>query len=304
MSDAPQGPGWWLASDGRWYPPESRATPPPPAGPPVTTAGAPLAPPTVPAGPPSVPPGPYPAYPIAPGYGPGPYATAAPRHASGGLGGTIQGFMWASAAGSAVAAVLALVSLGMFNRYWDTPINSRVEADAYDDWIAVDDGFVTVVGLSALSAFVVWILLMIWMNQAHKATQQLWYGPRQWSSGWTVGAWFIPMANAVIPWLVMSEIDRIGRAPRTAGRVDASWRGSSALAVGKVWWILLVVGLVASGVGDAIGTAEDATAGEVRAGYVVQAIGFAILAASGICGALYVRRLASRLGADGMRQQP
>src|SRR5579875_3415767 len=33
MSDRPQGPGWWLASDGRWYPPESRlAQPPPPPG--------------------------------------------------------------------------------------------------------------------------------------------------------------------------------------------------------------------------------------------------------------------------------
>lgn len=26
MSDAPQGPGWWQASDGKWYPPQP--TPP------------------------------------------------------------------------------------------------------------------------------------------------------------------------------------------------------------------------------------------------------------------------------------
>lgn len=34
MSDVPQGPGWWQASDGRWYPPESHpsATPGPPGG--------------------------------------------------------------------------------------------------------------------------------------------------------------------------------------------------------------------------------------------------------------------------------
>lgn len=25
MSDQPQGPGWWLASDGKWYPPQPRA---------------------------------------------------------------------------------------------------------------------------------------------------------------------------------------------------------------------------------------------------------------------------------------
>jgi hypothetical protein len=30
MSDTPQGPDWWLASDGRWYPPSSRRPPPPP----------------------------------------------------------------------------------------------------------------------------------------------------------------------------------------------------------------------------------------------------------------------------------
>ena len=31
MSDVSQGPGWWLASDGRWYPPEARpGTPMPP----------------------------------------------------------------------------------------------------------------------------------------------------------------------------------------------------------------------------------------------------------------------------------
>ncbi len=33
MSDVSQGPGWWLASDGRWYPPEQHPnyTPPPPS---------------------------------------------------------------------------------------------------------------------------------------------------------------------------------------------------------------------------------------------------------------------------------
>ena len=30
MSEVRQGPGWWLASDGKWYPPESRPAPPPP----------------------------------------------------------------------------------------------------------------------------------------------------------------------------------------------------------------------------------------------------------------------------------
>jgi len=34
MSDQSQGPGWWIASDGKWYPPESAPTTPQPVGPP------------------------------------------------------------------------------------------------------------------------------------------------------------------------------------------------------------------------------------------------------------------------------
>lgn len=47
VSDAPQGPGWWLASDGRYYPPEAQPGPvqPPPAAtpfdPPSAAAGDP-----------------------------------------------------------------------------------------------------------------------------------------------------------------------------------------------------------------------------------------------------------------------
>lgn len=32
MSDASQGPGWWLASDGKWYPPQPSSPPTPPPG--------------------------------------------------------------------------------------------------------------------------------------------------------------------------------------------------------------------------------------------------------------------------------
>jgi len=39
MSDAPQGPGWWQASDGKWYPPEQQ--PAAPAGGPPPAYGAP-----------------------------------------------------------------------------------------------------------------------------------------------------------------------------------------------------------------------------------------------------------------------
>ncbi len=50
MSDASQGEGWWLASDGKWYPPESATTPPPPV-PPLNGPGQTSAPPVTVASP-------------------------------------------------------------------------------------------------------------------------------------------------------------------------------------------------------------------------------------------------------------
>lgn len=45
MSDAPQGPGWWQASDGKWYPPQPAAAPPPTAPPPPQPGYYPVGPP-------------------------------------------------------------------------------------------------------------------------------------------------------------------------------------------------------------------------------------------------------------------
>lgn len=59
MSDTSQGPGWWLASDGKWYPPqgESAPVPPPPPAPAPAAFPAPGAPPVPPmAGGPPAPP--------------------------------------------------------------------------------------------------------------------------------------------------------------------------------------------------------------------------------------------------------
>lgn len=79
MSDTSQGPGWWIASDGKWYPPEAAAAPAPPPPP----APGPAVPP-VPTGPPP---------PAAPGY------AHLPPPPDTGLLGSISGYL-----GSAVAA--------------------------------------------------------------------------------------------------------------------------------------------------------------------------------------------------------
>jgi len=73
MSDYPEGPGWWQASDQKWYPPESfpsdaPAQPPPATPPSFEQPPAAEQPPGMPPGP-GIPPAPGAAgYPGAPGY--------------------------------------------------------------------------------------------------------------------------------------------------------------------------------------------------------------------------------------------
>jgi Domain of unknown function (DUF4190) len=91
MSDSSQGPGWWLASDGRWYPPQ---TPPTPAPAPAS-ASAPMPPPYVP-----VTGGPV------------------PSRATNGLAvaALVLGILWLCAVGSILAIVFGLVALGQIKR--------------------------------------------------------------------------------------------------------------------------------------------------------------------------------------------
>jgi Domain of unknown function (DUF4190) len=68
MSDTSQGPGWWLASDGKWYPPELWTGPPAPARAPVYGAAG-----TVPPGQPG-----FGASGPSAGYGYAPHGRSAP----------------------------------------------------------------------------------------------------------------------------------------------------------------------------------------------------------------------------------
>ncbi len=141
MSDASQGPGWWLASDGKWYPPSAASGPAVlPAQPGIAVApgypGAPVGPagyvpqagppaygpapaPGGPAGPGGVPPGYAP--PFNPGYGyPGggvPYAFAPPVRTNGlAIASLICSLVWFFWLGSILGIVFGLIARGQIKR--------------------------------------------------------------------------------------------------------------------------------------------------------------------------------------------
>lgn len=108
MSDTSQGPGWWLASDGKWYPPQSAPTPTPP--PPPPPAG-----PVPPPGSGAIPP-PPPAWPSGTAQ-PGAFAAAARPGTNGfAIAALVLGILWLCGLGSLLALIFGIVALSQIKR--------------------------------------------------------------------------------------------------------------------------------------------------------------------------------------------
>jgi len=143
-----------------------------------------------------------------------------------------------------VRAVLAIIALGLIGA--EALVATGMLAYTYRALSGADrmdgtmlaiidylDGPRTAVVLLLLvfsgTAFIVWL---------HRARTNL-DGPADWElnwkRGWTIGGWFVPLANFVIPQLVVSEIDRVSerRANEAEGRPYRRRRGILML------WIVL-----------------------------------------------------------------
>jgi hypothetical protein len=148
---------------------------------------------------------------------------------------------------------------------------------------------------------VVVILLMIWAWRLHRTSEQLWSGPRRWSTGWTVGGWFVPIGNLVIPKNVLDETERILACRQIDGRTYAGWKEHTTSSAGWCWWTLFLTGgallIMRPEVPDDVAQLGDA---EVRAFYVIHLLAMASWCASCVFAVFYVRRLtalARRAGA-------
>lgn len=227
-----------------------------------------------------MPPNRPPAYPVAGGR----------QEISRGLSGTLQGFLWTAAGASLLTALMAMIGLSAFYEWRDARFGSAAESRALADMVDADDAIGGFAGLGWIIGIVVFVLIIIWMNQAHKVSQSRWSGLRKWSSGWTVGAWFIPVANLLIPKLVLSEVERIGAAPSSpSGQVPDGWQDQPVWSGGVIWWLSFVAGMLATSIGSSLYTDLDDRFWE--AGYWLLILGSLSSALAGVLGALYVRRI-------------
>lgn len=202
MSDTSQGPGWWLASDGRWYPPESLPNLPPP-------------------------PPPGPRHRIAP-QGVHPLSRTVSLWT--------QGLMWCVAAFQVIQGLVAI-------QYWQAVNAWNTGRRSLDDMATAEENYNAVASLSLVVWFAGIVMLIVWLAKAHTTTTSMLPGEqlRKYSKGWSIGAWFIPIANVISVPQIFAENQRIAEAPRVNGVVTESWR-STPIRPNLVWWWLLTVG--------------------------------------------------------------
>jgi hypothetical protein len=198
-----------------------------------------------------------PSYPQAPSY-----PTPPPQGYVWGAGGVASGERFRSLKGLSVALLVmfivtavcyAAVSLTLVGRA-DTFSRADSGFVPADEITSADDGVAGAYLLSSICEIALFVLLIVWLWRAYSNTRVLGAGPWRWGRGWTVGAWFIPLANLVIPKLLINDAWR-GADSKAPG--NPLWRRLPVAGVVTVWWVLLAAGRVLLQVADAGATVVD-----------------------------------------------
>lgn len=187
---------------------------------------------------------------------------------------------------AAVLAVVRAIALGSRLVVLDNPDASdffRRARDA-DQLVRVTDVLLILIVLAIVPCFIVWCF------RAAKNQEALGREPQRLRAGWAIGGWFIPLANFVIPVLVIQDLWR-GSDARIA-RGDPRWRIADRSWLVGWWWGLLMVALLTFAGSPVDQRPLDVT--EVRASNLIGILGVLCMAASAVLAILVVREIDRR----------
>ncbi len=174
------------------------------------------------------------------------------------------------------AAVLALRALQGFEDWHDGETNVG--------WFDAHDAMNTAMKVSYGVGLALFVGFVVWSYQLTRSTSRHGITDRRWTPGWAAGCWFIPLANLLLPLLVLRENERI--AETAANGRPTMWVHARPRVTSLLGWIFVVAGTIMAFVGTTwIGidaTIQSDFSGP-RRGYVFVTVG---LAAAGIGSAL------------------
>jgi hypothetical protein len=166
-------------------------------------------------------------------------------------------------------------------------------ANDADDFVS---GAAAFYGLTQLAIVV---LFIIWQFRAAKNNEALDRVGARFTPGWSIGAWFIPLANLVIPVLIMQDLWR-GATPETP-RGDPRWRSARGSWLIGVWWAAWLISLLRF-VASNSGLDDSTSLDDIEASNTVALVGVVATAIAAVLAAFVVWML-SRRQLDMLRAQ-
>lgn len=257
--------------------------PPPPPPPPGSD-------PQMPSPPPAAPPPGYYAGGTTPQPPGGPPAAYGPPAQWRSLRGVTTALTWLFVAHIVLTALLII---GVFNHL--RVLSDKEAGGLVFDTKAVNDANAFPAAMIILSGFValaIFVLLIIWLYRAAKNNEALGRQNPRLGPGWAIGGWFIPVANLVIPFIIMDDVWR-GADPSIA-RGDPGWRRTSTLGAVWAWLVTAVIFTIPSAIASSSGDVRADEPDKVRRDDILRIIGAfgAILAA--VFAIVVTRRIAAR----------
>jgi hypothetical protein len=242
-------------------------------------------PPAVLPPPPQPPAPPGPSAPVGPLPVPGPAPTAVPRWRS------LRGLRAAiSALGAVTCLSLVACVVAYAHRY--SVVDDVLHGGGVSPFSRLDDAddYVSAAAIVAgLCSFALFVLLVVWTWRAAKNQQALGRANPRFGPGWAIGAWFVPLANLVLPLLVVQDLWRGSDASVARERPD--WRAAKGSALVGWWWAIGIVSLVR--LYDE-GDDRSVTLAQFQDGDTVRAIGTVVAVVATLLLVLVVRSITQR----------
>jgi hypothetical protein len=146
-------------------------------------------------------------------------------------------------------AVLSVIHLGLLDDRWFLDPKQAEKIAASDDRIVL-------VYIALIVVFLITSLFFLaWFHRAYKNLRALGCEHPRWGTGWSIGAWFIPIASFFIPKQITDDIWRCSVGRQT--QPELPWRVRRVPGWVHFWWFLFIVGTLAgngSGSFDADGS--------------------------------------------------
>jgi hypothetical protein len=171
--------------------------------------------------------------------------------------------------------------------------NAGITAQA-DFVTPAEDLYFIALGFAGLATLATAGLFITWAHLAYRAASSRGATGTNWSAGWAIGVWFIPLANLVLPKLVLGEVERMSHPAAGNPPIDDRWMRSPVSVLGRVWWILFVCAYVISSISLAAqGLTLDASVFERWV--MIEIVAGVLYVIAAALGALYVQEIGGRL---------